>query len=90
MCFVIYIDVVFANSTCFNYDMITQISKLGERMRKNSYVVTLTYPMPNALEASVERDAAGNVTRGKVFEIVDQRNYAMSWGIATSFIHKKL
>lgn len=70
--------------------MITQISKLGERMRKNSYLVTLTYPLPNALETSVERDSKGNIIRGKVFEIVDQRNYAMSWGIATSFIHRKL
>ena len=87
---ILILDIVFANSTCYSYDMITQISKLGERMRKNSLLITLTYPLPNALETSVKRDLQGNIIHGKAFEIIDTRNYPMSWGVATSFIHKKL
>ncbi len=88
--FLIEIDIVFANSTCFNYDMIKRISELGEKMSRNSLLVTLTYPLPNALESYVVRDSSGEIIQQKVFEIVMQRNYPMSWGVATAFFHRKL
>jgi SAM-dependent methyltransferase len=35
-------DLVFANSTCFDEQLIRDIAKLGERLKEGSYVVTLT------------------------------------------------
>jgi len=68
-------DIVFMNSTLFEPALMVALCQLASlRMRSGTRVVTLTRPFPNLSQ----------------WTIVDQRQYRMSWGTATSFVHVKL
>lgn len=66
-------DVVFANSTCFSDSLMDALSRKAVALKPGSRLITFTKPL-STLDA---------------FEIVDSRRYCMSWGEATSFIHRR-
>jgi len=68
-------DVIFMNSTLFEPALMVALCQLASlRMRSGTRVITLTRPFPNLSQ----------------WKIVDQRQYRMSWGTATCFVHIKL
>ena len=40
-------DIVFANSTCFNSELMVQIANFAVQMRSGSRLITFTYPLPS-------------------------------------------
>lgn len=48
-------DIVFANSTCFSPDLMSQMARLAEGMRPGARFVTLTKPLPSGAFTMVER-----------------------------------
>lgn len=66
-------DVVFANSTCFDEQLMTDLARSCERLKQGTYVVTLTKGL--------------NSTH---FQVVESKQYAMSWGMATAITQKKI
>jgi hypothetical protein len=78
-------DIVFANSTCFNSDMMLKLGTLSETMRTGTLFVSLTYPLPSAISSNPDGSA-----RTPSFRIVEHRNYPMSWGLATAYFQQKL
>lgn len=84
-------DIVFANSTCFDDDLMLEMAKLAAKMKPGAFFVTFTKGLSNCapmLEAN-EEDYVGR-TDGYAFELLDKKRYKMSWGPATVFIHRKL
>jgi hypothetical protein len=68
-------DIIFMNSTLFDTELMVALCQLASlRMRRGTRVVTLTRPLPNLSQ----------------WKIVDERQYRMSWGTATSFVHVKM
>ncbi len=63
--------------------MIARLGQMAKKMKVGAIFVTFTYPLSYALSTNEE-------TETKTFEIVDRRNYSMSWGLATVFIHRRL
>ncbi|CAK4651992.1 unnamed protein product [Aphanomyces euteiches] len=66
-------DVVFANSTCFDSELIWEIADKAVALRSKAYLITFTKPLPD--------DAP--------FDIIDQERRNMSWGPATVYIHQR-
>lgn len=56
-------DVVFANSTCFEPEMMVELSHLGSRMKSGAFFVTLSRPLQN-------EDG---------FTLLEEARYDMSW-----------
>jgi hypothetical protein len=68
-------DIIFANSTCFDDDLMEAISLRAEDLKAGAYVVTFT---------------KGLSCRPRTFELLERKRYKMSWGAATVFIHRRL
>lgn len=64
------LDIIFANSTCFDDQLMRAMASLAERMKQGSRFITLTKQLPT-----------------NEFILLDRRQYVMSWGEATSFLH---
>ena len=64
-------DIVFANSTCFDDDLMQRIAIIAERMKSGARMITFTQSLPST----------------SPFLIVEKVNLGMSWGVATCFIH---
>ena len=64
------VDIVFANSTCFDEQLMQAMARVAERMKPGSRFITLTKQLPSP-----------------EFILLDRRQYVMSWGEATSFLH---
>lgn len=66
-------DIIFANSTCFDDDLMGKISNMAISLKPGARIITLTRPLliPNYSD---------------YFAIVLQRQYCMSWGAATCYI----
>ena len=56
-------DVVYANSTCYDDDMMAELSAIGANMRPGSYFITLSRTLQ-------ESDG---------FRVLEERRYEMSW-----------
>jgi len=67
-------DVVFANSTCFDDDLMTAMSKMAHNLKPGAIVVTFTKGLEPA----------------DGFELLEKKREKMSWGPATVFIHRRL
>ena len=67
-------DVVFANSTCFDDDLMQALSDRAERLKPGAFVITFT---------------KGMNCRPRTFELLERKRYKMSWGPATVFIHRR-
>ena len=67
-------DVVFANSTCFDDDLMAQLSKMAEGLQPGAVLVTFTK----------------GLTYMQQFELLEKKREKMSWGPATVFIHRRL
>jgi len=65
-------DVVFANSTCFDEELMRSLTALAEKLRKGAYVITLTKSL-----------------KSPHFDILESKQYTMSWGLATVHTHVK-
>ena len=68
-------DVVFANSTCFDDNLMNDMSKMAQQLKPGAIVVTFTRGL-----TGIE----GN------FEVLEKKREKMSWGPATVFIHRRL
>jgi hypothetical protein len=66
---------VFANSTCFSAELMQQLSKKSEELKKGTIFVTFTKRIPNLSEN---------------WEVKDGFRRLMSWGIATVYVHRKI
>jgi SAM-dependent methyltransferase len=62
-------DVVFANSTCFEDDLMFELGLQAERLKAGAIVVTFTKGLTSP---SMEK-----------FELLERKRYKMSWGPAT-------
>lgn len=67
-------DVVFANSTCFNDELMDSISKLAEDLKPGAVMVTFTK----------------SLSKTDKFELLEKKREKMSWGPATVFIQRRL
>ena len=67
-------DVVFANSTCFDDDLMTALSRKAEALKPGAIVVTFTKGLAPA----------------RCFELLEKKRQKMSWGPATVYIHRRL
>jgi hypothetical protein len=68
-------NVVFANSTCYDVEMMLKISDVASMMKIGSYFITLSYQL------NEERSG---------FVLLEEVRFEMSWGHADWFIHKKI
>ncbi len=66
-------DVVFANSTCFDEQLMNDLARACEKLKLGTMVVTLTKGL--------------NSTH---FQVVESKQYPMSWGMATAITQKKI
>lgn len=70
-------DIVFANSTCFDDCLVEAISNAARGMKSAAKIITLSHKLScNDFDSQ--------------FQIVYVRQYVMSWGLATCYIHEKL
>ncbi len=80
-------DIIFANSTCFDDNLMESMGKLAERLKPGAIFVTFTKGLhnshPNVGVISGDEDQYA-------FELLDRKRYQMSWGPATVFIHRRL
>lgn len=67
-------DVVFANSTCFDDDLMRSLSEKAEQLKPGAIVVTFTKGLAPA----------------RCFELLERKKEMMSWGPATVYIHRRL
>lgn len=67
-------DVVFANSTCFDDQLMHDMSVQAENLKPGAIVVTFTK----------------GLSLMNNFELLERKRYKMSWGPATVFIHRRL
>ncbi len=67
-------DVVFANSTCFDEDLMAKLSRMAEGLKPGAVLVTFTR----------------GLTYMQKFELLQKKRERMSWGPATVFIHRRL
>ncbi len=70
-------DLVLANSTCFDYILMNDIAERASRMKKGSWMITLTKKLPSA-DPIYERDPSK-----RIWECVLSIKMVMSWGYAT-------
>jgi hypothetical protein len=70
-------DLVLANSTCFEFSLMLEIAERASRMKKGSWMITLTKKLPSA-DPIHERDP-----EKRVWECVLSIKMVMSWGYAT-------
>jgi hypothetical protein len=69
-------DVVFANSTCFDEELMAKVShEAAKRMKPGAVFISFTRTLSNI---------------GSDFSVECHYQYAMSWGTATCFVHRKL
>lgn len=66
-------DVAFANSTCFEDDLMDALSDRAERLKPGAILVTFT------------RSLNSNAP----FDLLQRERYKMSWGPATVFVHAR-
>eukprot|EP01038_Epipyxis_sp_PR26KG_P006424 gene6424-8842_t len=66
-------DIIFANSTCFDNDLMEKIALKAEKLRQGSRFISFTRPLPS-----------------ENFQVIEERQYGMSWGVVTSFIQIRL
>jgi len=66
-------DVCFANSTCFDEQLMTDLARQAERMKLGAYFMTLTKGLQSTH-----------------FQVVESKQYPMSWGMATCITQKKI
>ena len=88
-------DIVFANSTCFDDDLMSEMSNLASNMKSGAIFVTFTKGLNNCCpiknnDNDNDDDDDDERTAGYDFELLDKKRYKMSWGPATVFIHRKL
>ena len=77
-------DLVLANSTCFEYTLMRLIAEKADRMKKGSWMITLTKKLPTA-DPIYERDPSK-----RTWECVLSLKMVMSWGYATVNIQRKI
>ncbi|KAJ8600349.1 hypothetical protein CTAYLR_000675 [Chrysophaeum taylorii] len=65
-------DLVFANSTCFEDDLMDQLARRAENLEPGAVVITFTKGLPDDTST---------------FHVVHRKRYKMSWGPATVFVH---
>lgn len=70
-------DLVLANSTCFEFSMMVEIAERASRMKKGSWMITLTKKLPSA-DPIYERDPAK-----RDWECLLSIKMIMSWGYGT-------
>ena len=73
-------DVVFANSTCFDIQLMDSISHKALKLKLGALIITFTK------ELTLDPLNEGY----PLFEILDRTRYNMSWGPATVFIHRRI
>lgn len=69
-------DVVFANSTCFNSELMMSISAMAKLLKPGAIVVTFTKPLDS------ERSDSS-------FDLLEKVKFKMSWGPATVYIQQR-
>jgi hypothetical protein len=67
-------DVVFANSTCFDDELMHKMQVQAEALKPGSILVTFTKGLTNLDK----------------FELLEKKREKMSWGPATVYIHRRL
>lgn len=77
-------DIVLANSTCFDIELMQKISDLATQMKKGSWILTLTKKLP-ASDPNIVRD-----DNKREWECVLSVKREMSWGLATVNAHRKI
>jgi hypothetical protein len=90
-------DLVLANSTCFDQTLLNQIAEKCSKLKKGSWMFTLTKKFPSAeddyLEVGEEGDATSLSDRSAIpneWESVMSIKREMSWGMATVHIQRKI
>jgi len=77
-------DLVLANSTCFDNDLMIKIAAKCSHLKKGSWAFTLTKRLPTS-----EPDFFSNPALQQ-WECVLSIKRDMSWGLATVHIHRKI
>jgi len=66
-------DICFANSTCFDEQLMTDLARQAEKLKQGAYFMTLTKGLQSTH-----------------FQVVESKQYPMSWGMATCITQKKI
>ncbi len=66
-------DLVLANSTCFDRELMQKILEKAEKMKTGSFIVTFTQSLPD----------------NDTFELVSSEKKVMSWAKATVNVYRK-
>ena len=80
------VDLVLANSTCFEPAFMAQICDKAKYLKKGSWFLTLTKRLPTADEQKYITEEKDD----RDWECVLSVKLKMSWGLATVNIHRKL
>jgi len=68
-------SVLFANSTCFSPELMVQLTKKAEELRKGTIFITFTKRLPELSKDWIVKPGFRRL---------------MSWGIATIYVHRKI
>jgi hypothetical protein len=89
-------DLVLANSTCFDQDLLNKIAQKCSLLKKGSWMFTLTKKLPSAeedlvLEENGDTSSLSNsLVNENEWECVMSIKREMSWGLATVHIQRKI
>lgn len=78
-------DLVLANSTCFDYNFMQNICEKAKSLKKGSWFLTITKRLPTSDNFLVTEEKDN-----RDWECVLSIKLAMSWGLATVNIHRKI
>lgn len=77
-------DLVIANSTCFDFQLMLKIGEKASLMKKGAWMITLTKKLPNADPIHIRDEALRD------WECVLALKMVMSWGYATVNVQRKI
>ena len=67
-------DIIFANSTCYDKDLMEHLYFKSLKLKRGSYFITLTNQLPDDKQ---------------IFLLISEERYEMSWGMADFYIYIK-
>jgi hypothetical protein len=76
-------DFVLANSTCFENELLMELAKKCSELKKGTWMLTLTKKLPSCESGWIEGKPAE-------WECVLSVKKAMSWGLATVHLQRKI
>ena len=81
-------NIILANSTCFPSKLMVNLARCAEQMKKGLLIITIIIIIITIIIGSIVITFTSSLP-SEEFTIFDERQFSMSWGTATVYIHKR-